>query len=164
MIETEKKFLIKYPDEDFIASLPGCKKYFIMQTYLKSEGGVSIRVRQRKSADKTEYFKTEKIRISNMSCIENETIITGKEYSILLEKADESLNHIHKIRYAVPYADLIFEIDVFPFWKDRAIMEVELKSEEQKFDLPDFVSIIKDVTDDKRYKNHSMARSVPMDF
>ena len=32
---------------------------------------------------------------------------------------------------------LKYEIDVYPFWTQTAIMEIELKNEEQKFDIPE---------------------------
>jgi CYTH domain-containing protein len=51
-----------------------------------------------------------------------------------------------------------FEIDIFPFWKDKAIMEVELKNENEEISLPNFIKIIKEVSEDENYKNHSLAR------
>ena len=42
-------------------------------------------------------------------------------------------------------------------------MEIELSDEAQEISFPDSVAIIKEVTDDKRYTNASMARSVPFD-
>lgn len=57
----------------------------------------------------------------------------------------------------------MFEIDVYPFWTDRAIMEIELESEEQEILFPPAVQIITEVTSDKRYTNSSLARHVPYD-
>ena len=55
------------------------------------------------------------------------------------------------------------EIDVYPFWQDRAIAEVEVESEEESVTLPSFIKVLQEVTVDKRYKNVNMARSVPND-
>ena len=45
--EIERKFLIAYPDLKKLESLPNCRKVEIIQTYLKSEEGEELRIRQR---------------------------------------------------------------------------------------------------------------------
>jgi CYTH domain-containing protein len=70
---------------------------------------------------------------------------------------------IIKKRYLLPFGGLIFEIDIYPFWHDRAIMEVELPKEDTPFEIPPGIEIIREVTGDSRYKNKSLARSVPYD-
>ena len=47
---------------------------------------------------------------------------------------------------------------MYPFWKDRAILEIELADEDEKIDFPEFIKVIKEVTDDERYKNASLAQ------
>ena len=49
------------------------------------------------------------------------------------------------------------EIDIFPFSKDKAILEIELNEEQQAFQLPNFIEVIKEVTDDDKYKNVNLA-------
>lgn len=61
------------------------------------------------------------------------------------------------------YKNQLFEIDIYPFWNDRAVMELELSDEEQSIVFPENIEIIKEVTDDKRYTNASIARSIPFD-
>ena len=51
-----------------------------------------------------------------------------------------------------------YEIDIFPFMKDNAIMEIELNSESEKIEFPKCIKVIKEVTDDFKYKNHSLAK------
>ena len=53
---------------------------------------------------------------------------------------------------------LKYEIDVYPFWTQTAIMEIELKNEEQKFDIPEFIKVIGEVTNNLDYSNHSLAK------
>jgi len=53
------------------------------------------------------------------------------------------------------------EIDVFPFWRDRAFCECELQSEDEPLPLPDWLHVYREVTDDPRYTNRALARSVP---
>lgn len=51
----------------------------------------------------------------------------------------------------------MLEIDLFPFWKDRAFCEVELAREEETVNLPPWLEVIREVTDDPRYTNASLA-------
>ena len=37
-------------------------------------------------------------------------------------------------------------------------MEIELNKENQKIDFPDFIEIIKEVTEDKYYTNHNLSK------
>ena len=67
---------------------------------------------------------------------------------------------IRKDRYCLIYENQYFEIDVYPFWNDKAILEIELSDENAVIRFPEQISIIKEVTDDESYKNASLARSV----
>ena len=66
-----------------------------------------------------------------------------------------------KDRYCLMYNGTYYEIDIFPFWKKQAYIEVELLSEDDKVILPDFIKVIREVTYDSRYKNSSLCRSIP---
>jgi CYTH domain-containing protein len=59
------------------------------------------------------------------------------------------------------YNNKYFEIDIYPFAQNRAICEIELLSEDEKFDFPPFINIVKEVTDDKRFSNYSFAKTIP---
>ena len=74
---------------------------------------------------------------------------------------DEALRTIEKTRYLVPFEGHTLEIDVFPFWNDRAFCECELQSEDEPLPLPDWLHVYREVTDDPRYTNRALARSVP---
>ena len=43
-------------------------------------------------------------------------------------------------------------------------MEVELESEDERMELPEFIRVIKDVTGLRDYSNHSMAHSFPAEI
>ena len=86
---------------------------------------------------------------------------TEYEYRIPVDEAREMLDKlclqplIEKTRYEVEYSGLIWEVD--EFFGDNAgllIAEVELESEDQSIELPDWVG--KDVTHDTRYYNASL--------
>lgn len=60
--------------------------------------------------------------------------------------ADTSKRQIRKTRYCLTYESQYFEIDVYPFWKDKAIVEIELNDEKAVIAFPNFIKIIKEVT------------------
>ena len=155
--EIEGKFLIEYPKIEVLEKLPNCQKVDIIQTYLKSKDGLEIRIRQRGQNGNFAYAKTIKQRVSKMKRLETETRITEDEYLRLLLEADQSKKQIIKTRYCLVYENQYFEIDVYPFWKDKAILEIELRDENQKIKFPKQFKIIKEVTDDENYTNFSLA-------
>jgi CYTH domain-containing protein len=76
-------------------------------------------------------------------------------------EADNRLHPIHKTRYCLVDNNQYFEIDIYPEWDNQAIMEIELSSEEQEIQIPKFIKIIKEVTDEECYKNYQMAKDMP---
>ena len=76
-------------------------------------------------------------------------------------EADPERKTNYKTRYLLTENNRYFEIDIFPGWKKQAIMELELKSEDEKIVMPEGITIIKEVTDDLEYSNYSMAISMP---
>ncbi len=160
--EIERKYLISYPDIDMLNSCADQSE--IIQTYLVNPVlGGSARVRRRGFDGKYIYTHTEKKKISDIRRIELEREITEAEYKELLKTADPERNVIYKTRYCLDYSGQIFEIDVYPFWDDRAIMEIELQNEGQKIQFPPNIHIIAEVTSDKRYTNSSLAKHIPYD-
>ena len=160
-LEIERKFLIEYPDLKELESLSAGNFSDISQTYLVSEKGTSERVRARTKNGVTVYTHNTKIKLSAMKRIEFEDEVSKEEYEELLKRADKKCRTIEKVRYCVPCGGFTFEIDVFPFWNDKAFMEVEMPSEDTEVELPDFVKIIREVTDDNRYTNHALAIELP---
>ena len=61
----------------------------------------------------------------------------------------------------MPSGGHTLEIDVFPFWADRAFCEVELSAEDERFTLPGWIEVVREVTDDPRYTNSALALSIP---
>lgn len=162
-IETERKFLIHMPDLDLLAECDGVRIKKIEQTYLCREDGKNARVRRIVEGERESFVKTVKQRISTLSALEEEYEIDADAYKSELEYADKTKSTVIKTRYCIPFEDHVIEIDVYPFWSDRAILEVELASEDESFSLPDFVRVIKEVSEDGRYKNTNLAKEIPYD-
>lgn len=156
--EIERKYLIEYPNVKQLEGLSNCEKVEVIQTYLISEDDSETRIRQRGKDGNYIYYKTIKKKISDIKRLEIEKRLTKEEYLNLLMNADPSYRQIRKTRYCLTYDKLYYEIDIFPFWKDKAIMEIELKNEDEEIEIPPFINVIKEVTDDDTYKNKSLAR------
>ena len=71
---------------------------------------------------------------------------------------DTTKRQIRKTRYCLTYENQYFEFDVYPFWKDKAIVEIELSDENATVIFPKEIKVIKEVTDDDAYKNASLAK------
>ena len=75
-------------------------------------------------------------------------------------EADTELHQIRKQRTCFVCDNTYFELDVYPFWKDKAIIEIELTNESTTVELPKEIKLIKEVTDNDNYKNNSLAKSL----
>ncbi len=160
-LEIERKYLIKMPKREELLACTSCVCDKIEQTYLLSDAGVTARVRKRENQSRREYTHTEKIRLTSVTCIENERIITEKEYLDLLETRNSSLATVKKLRYSFPYGKRIVEIDVYPFWENVAILEIELEDENEEMTIPDFITVICEVTEKRQFKNRAIAEKIP---
>lgn len=110
-----------------------------------------------------EYTRTFKRFVSALSTEEDEARITEAEYRRLLLDRDPGRMTVSKTRYRIPWGGHVLEFDLYPFWSDRAILEIELESEEDATEIPAWVQIVRDVTGEGRYKNSQIARTVPME-
>ena len=160
-MEIERKFLIEYPDLRWLESLPNCRKVDIIQTYLTTRPGDELRVRQRGENGSYIYFKTLKRRITDTVRTEIEQRLSQKEYLRLLMDADPEKRPIRKTRWCLTWENQYFEIDVYPFWKDRAIVELELADEQAEIRFPKELKVIREVTDDPAYQNSALAAARP---
>ena len=95
-----------------------------------------------------------------MTRVEIESEITEEEYKSLLKFQRKGYSPIFKHRHSFCLDGFTYEVDIFSFWKDRAYLEIEVDSEETNPPIPDFINIIKDVTEDIRYRNTSLAQSI----
>ena len=102
------------------------------------------------------YFMTTK-RGTGVKRIEVEKRLTKDEYLIALMETDVSRRPIRKTRYCLTWGIQYFEIDVYPFWQDKAMVEIELTDENEPIEFPPQLHVICEVTDDPEYKNAQLA-------
>ncbi|PLX82826.1 MAG: adenylate cyclase [Desulfuromonas sp.] len=146
-VEIERKFLVRGD-----AWRAGAEGIPVRQGYLSVDPPRAVRVRQTgKRGFLTIKGKTEGISRTEF------------EYPIPLEDAEELLEHlclrplIEKVRYRVPHAGLLWEVDEFLGENTGLILaEVELESAAQEVPLPPWAG--REVSEDPRYFNAALAR------
>ncbi len=156
-LEIERKFLIKYPDIEMLDSIDTCRRVPVTQAYLDTPGEGRFRIRRRGEGKDAVYIKTVKRKINDLTHIEIEDYISEKEYCGYLEQKEYVHGVISKDRYCIALNSMYYELDVYPFFSDRATLEIELLSEDQPYVLPGFVEVIREVTFEKQYKNKYLA-------
>ena len=156
--DIKRRFLIDYPDIMHLESMPACQRVEISQTYLVAPEGEENRVRQRGVDGNYIYFQTKKRNVAENQRIRLERRLSKDEYIRLLMDADPTCRPIRKTRYCLTYKNQYFEIDIYPFWNDKAIIEIEQSDESADIVFPDFVNVIREVTDDESYKNLTLAK------
>lgn len=162
--EIERKYLIKRPSSEVLDSIDLSSKSHIIQTYLKRKTTeIERRVRQRGSKETGfMFYSTEKTDAGLGERIEIDHKISDREYINLLSEADTSLHQISKERYCFVYNTQFFELDIYPFSDEYAILEIELTNINNPVDLPPFLNVVKDVTDDKTFKNYSISKDLKL--
>lgn len=156
-LEIERKFLISRPKPDLLEQLPFCRKIPLAQAYLNTPEEGRFRVRKRGSDENALYIKTVKHKISDLRRIEIETPITAEAYAAYLNNRACVEGIIAKDRYCFVWQSQYFELDIYPFWADRATLELELTDEREPYTLPDFLTVIRDVSSEKQYRNKYLA-------
>ena len=123
----------------------------LRQGYVSHEGHASVRVRL--SGDQA--WLTVKSARAGMVRDEFEYAIPAADAADMLDRlCTDTL--IRKTRYRVPHDGKIWEVDVFAEAAEGLVLaEVEMRSLDERFDLPDWVG--EEVTDDLRFRNSAIA-------
>lgn len=156
--EEERKFLIRYPDLHWLESLPNCRKVDVIITYLTDKEGVETRVRMRGERGSYIYFKTRKRLEPGGKRIEQEERLTQEEYLQALMEADPARRPVRKTRYCLTYDNRYLNIDVYPFWQDKACVQLRLGGDKSKVRLPEQLEILQDITGDEAYTSGGLSR------
>ena len=157
-LEIERKFLIRYPDVQALEKLPDCRRLEITQYYLPAREGEELRLRRTEENGNEIYYKTLKRRVSEFKRLEIEERLTPGEYQSLLRDAEPGLKPVTKTRYCLSYEGQSFEVDLYPFWQDQAIVEIELSDKNAEVVFPKELCVIREVSGDPAFKNAALAR------
>lgn len=146
-LEIERKFLVNHVKW---AATEKPKAEFYRQGYLLTDPNKTIRVR----ATDTKGFITIKGKSEGATRAEFEYEIPKEEAIQLLDMF--AVSDLTKYRYKTVFAEKLWEVDVFLGENEGLIMaEIELSSEDEIFDLPDWV--MEEVTGEKKYYNSNLS-------
>ena len=154
----ERRFLIEYPDVAWLESLGNCRRVEISEIYLTSGPDEEVRIRQRGADGHYFYYETVNRPVDGLKRVELEHKLTQKEYLKRLADADPARRPIQKTRYCLVCDGQYLEIDLFPFWQDKALLEIALCDENDPVALPQSLKVIREVTDDPDYCNTALAQ------
>ena len=127
--EIERKWLIKMPDIKTLEKQDNYSASSIEQIYItEDELSEGSRIRKRDFGSQVKYYWTHKEDINGISRFEEERYISKEEYETLSKKISCDTSPIRKKRYSFNYCGFVVEIDIYEFWNDQAIMEIELES------------------------------------
>ncbi|MDH7460692.1 CYTH domain-containing protein [Chitinophagaceae bacterium 26-R-25] len=145
-LEIERKYLVDHKKWNALDKPAG---KFYRQGYLSTDENKTVRIRVADS----EAYLTIKGKSTGATRQEFEYEIPLTDAQQMLDSLSES--ELSKTRYRVHYKGKLWEVDVFHDANDGLIVaEIELKSEDEQFELPDWV--LQEVTDDARYYNSNL--------
>jgi adenylate cyclase len=150
MIEIERKFLVQ--SEEFKAI--SFAKNEISQGYLNSNPERTVRVRIKGNQG---YLTIKgKGNETGMSRLEWEMEIPVDEAKMLLNLCESGV--ISKMRYEVKFGNHVYEVDEF-FGENKGLIlaEIELQSEEEVFEKPDWLG--EEVTNNDKYYNSYLSKN-----
>ena len=156
--EIRRRYLIDNPDIPMLEKLPGCHRVEIEQVYLRSNPDEEIRIRRRRSENGEVYYLTRTRVSGGRRRLEAEGRLSEREYQQFLANADPDRHTIRKVRYCLNWEAQYYEIDLYPFWTDRALLEVSLRYEKESVKIPSFLRVRQEVTGDADYGISSLAR------
>lgn len=159
-LEIERRFLILRPSEEEL--IRRCDHIYQMeQIYLLAPPHQTERIRRREEGKQVVFFHTMKIDRTACTRVEREREITAEEYDAYLTRRDPMTEPICKTRYCLPEGSYTFEIDLYPFWLNYAVMEIELPQENAPFRFPDGITVVRELTGDRQFSNAALARHIP---
>ncbi|MCE3225996.1 MAG: hypothetical protein K0S32_547 [Bacteroidetes bacterium] len=147
-IEIERKFLI---DHSKWKALPKPQGKLYRQGYISTDPNKTVRVRV---AGNQAYLTIKGIS-EGASRKEFEYEIPLADAKELLDNFTES--ELSKTRYKIEFSGKMWEVDVFHGENNGLILaEIELQSETETFDVPDWIT--EDVTSEDKYFNSNLSK------
>lgn len=154
--EIERKFLIAYPDIPWLESQDGCRRVEIEQAYLPTAGDERLRIRKWVENGQAIYYKTRRRRVNGQR-IEVEERLTQRSYLEMIQEAGSDLQLLHKTRYSLNYDGQLFQLDLYPFWPNQAVVKIELNEEDAEVTLPPELKLLREVTGERDFKDYTLA-------
>ena len=162
-IDSYNKYLISMPnlerlEKDFYSKF---SKVEITRTYLvKKDNCIERSVVRRGSDGEYAFYYMEKTHQDGFDEINVERRIDEKEYNMIIARDNGRLKELTKTRYGFVWNNKYYELDVFDFWKDRAILKVQHTNRRKDGEVPSIFKVLMDITNDESYTNYSLAQNV----
>ena len=159
-LEIERKFLVgRMPD---FASLDfkSAQKTFIEQMYIEFSSGERTRIRRQTQGISSTYYKTRKVDVRPGVREETEDFIEPLDFLGMISYKIPGTETIFKDRWYFVYKNQYFELDIFMRPKGLYLLEIELIDENDKVELPPFLDIIREVTNEPEFKNSEIAKRI----
>ncbi len=157
-LEQEDKFLIG-PFNPSVIPVKWIESKIVQDYLVSPKTGEEHRVRARTDTEGgASYYYTVKRSISPGVRAEEERMITHREYEAFRRLRDPEKYTIKKRRICFFWREQFFEVDLFeePI-SGLALMEVERTDRTPKLELPPFVTVRRNVTDEFEYTNIGIA-------
>lgn len=159
-VEKFYKYLVEV-DEDMLSKIKAEQNYtniHIEQYYLTSSNGIERRIRKRIRNGSELYSYSEAKYLSTNERIKSDKVLSSRQYYDYSPEIDKNLKPINKERYSFIKDSLFYKLDVFDFDTTKGILSAQV-GEGDTVELPSYVKLIKDVTNDTNYKNYYLAQS-----
>ena len=155
-MDRKRKYLVRMPDVSALVERHGAVAFDMVQTYLvMTNPSIERRIRKQKNGGEYLYFYTEKHLRPDHTKWDTERPISEKDYSRYLLEADPALRPVRKLKYRFNGDRQRYELDVYPFSAERAIL---FCYSDDEICIPPEFEVIREVTDDADYKNRHLAQ------
>lgn len=148
--EDERKFLLRSEPDWNIPELAHMQHADIRQMYLT---GRRPRIRERRVHDSVTRYATKKWSRNR----EKEDFISAEKFETLARFKQPDTRVIVKRRHYFIHEKQYFELDMFRDPPHVFLLELEVLDVSDPITLPSFLEIVREVTDDPRFKNKNMA-------
>ena len=159
-VEKFYKYLVEV-DSNMLDKIKAEQNYsnvHIEQYYLTSSNGIERRIRRRVRNGNELFSYSEARYLSTNERIKSDKVLSSRQYYDYKPEVDTNLKPINKERYSFISNNLFYKLDVFDFDTTKGILSVQV-GEGDVVDIPSYVNVIKDVTNDQNYKNYYLAQS-----
>ena len=155
-MDRKRKYLVRMPDVSALVERYNAAAFDMEQTYLvMTNPTIERRIRKQKNGSEHLYFYTEKHFHPDNTKWDTERPISEKEYSRYQLEADPELRPVHKVKYRFNGNRQRYELDVYPFSADKAIL---FCYSDDECEIPPEIEVIREVTGDKVFKNRHLAQ------
>ena len=157
-IQTQYKYIIEEVDREKLAEcLP--VKLELEQFFTNGNDKENTMVRKTTKDGDSTYSSTTKRDTANASeRITTSRRITDRDYNELLNQTEDK--PIRKYRYCFTYNKQYYRLDLFEEPEGLMILETGLTNENSIVDIPDFIKVKKEITEDLEYRNANIYRKI----